>query len=108
MSNDSIIFAPLPQLKVSTKLSNYNLGEDFSIRPFEPELRRKLLDKAKQEKCSDDFLMLLNESETIFCAKLPKRNKKKDDSLFGGLIYTSIAEEKCSSAFFYSFGLQTH
>ena len=93
MSNDFIIFAPLPQLKVSTKLSSYNLGKDFSIRPFEPELRRKLLDKAKQKECSDNFLMLLNESETIFCAKLPRLDKKKDEYPLDGLIYTVITEE---------------
>ena len=50
MSNKHVIFAPLPQLQVSTKLSSYNFGDDFAIMPLVPKLRRVLLNAVKEKK----------------------------------------------------------
>jgi len=89
------IQAPLPQLKHGIGLSDYNLGDSLSIRPLEPQLRRRLLNTAKEHKpkCSDDCLLLQLESESLFCAQIPTRDNKTDGSAFGAIVYTTIAQE---------------
>lgn len=87
------LIAPMPQLKLEIELSDYNLVDGLSIRPLKPHLRRRLLDITKQRKCSDDCLLLLSESELIFCAQIPTRNSKADGSTFFATVYSSIAEE---------------
>ena len=87
------IITPLPQLKLRTELSDYNLGDGLSIRPLEPQLRRSLLNMAKEQNSSDDCLLLLIESELVFCAQIPARGTKADGSIVVALTYGLIAEE---------------
>jgi len=95
VSETYTILTPLPQLKLSIDLPNYNLEEGLSIRPLEPQIRRSLLNLAKeQEECSDDIFLLLTESELVFCAEIPSTGKKKVNKiLLPALMYHSIAEE---------------
>lgn len=93
MSEVYTILAPLPQLKLRDDLPAYNVGDDLSIRPLEPQLRGHLLNIAKEQKCTDDFLLLLTESDAVFHARIPARNTETDNSLIAACIYTMIAEE---------------
>lgn len=93
MSEVYTILTPLPQLKVNVKLSDYNLGDGLSIRPLEPQLRRSLLNVAKEQKCTDDCLLLLSESESVFCAQIPTSETKADGLNFASMVYSTIVEE---------------
>jgi len=92
-SKQYMILTPLPQLEISRKLPDYSLGDGLSIRPLEPQLRRSLLNLAKEHKCSDDCLQLLLESKSVFCAEIPPRGKRADGSRFFALFYMVIAQE---------------
>ena len=93
MSEVYTILTPLPQLKLGIHSTDYNLGDDLSIRPLEPQLRSSLLNVAKEQKCSDDCLVLLCESESVFCAEIPTRGTKADGSPVVAVVYSTIAEE---------------
>jgi len=87
------ILTPLPQLKLLTELSDYNLGDGLSIRPLEPQLRHKLRKIAREKKCSDDCLQLLLESELAFFAQIPTISTKVKEVSLIGLFYSMIADE---------------
>jgi hypothetical protein len=93
MSEVYTILTPLPQIKLRDDLPDHNLGDDLSIRPLKPQLRRCLLNIAKEQKCSDDCLLLLSESELVFCAQIPTRKTKADSSTLVAAVYSTIAEE---------------
>jgi len=93
MSEVYTILTPLPQIKLRDDLPDYNLGDDLSIKPLESQLRQGLLDTAKEQKCSDDCLQLLLESELVFCAQLPACDTKVDGPPIEAIFYTTIVEE---------------
>lgn len=93
MAKPYMLITPEPQLNLQSELADYNFVDGLSIRPLESNLRRRLLDIAKEKKCSDDCLRLLLESELIFCAQIPSRSTKADGSLLEAFIYRPIAEE---------------
>ena len=93
MSEAYTILVPLPQLKLRDDLPAYNLGDDLSIRPLGPQLRGHLLNVANEQKWSDDRLILLTESDSVFCAQIPARKTKADNSIIAAFIYAMIAEE---------------
>lgn len=93
MSEVYTILAPLPQLKLRNDLPAYNIGDDLSIKPLDSQLRRHFLNIAKEQQCTDDCLLLLTESDSVFYAQIPARNTKSDNFLITTVIYAMIAEE---------------
>ncbi len=107
MSDQQFIVAPLPQLLLPDVLSPRTLHPGFSVRTLSPELRRVLLNKAKdnpasgddKNAASSDILQLLLHSDTVFTAQVPDCPHLRSESTAAALFYSQIASDVINRIF---------
>ena len=92
------ILTPLPPLNLEKPISWPDKKAtplptiSFCFSPKTPRLYRSLVNLAKEQKCSDDVILLLQESKAIFGVEMPLPLPVKSSPVVSAALYTTVGD----------------
>jgi len=98
MSEFYTILTPLPQLSLGKSIQwpdikpNPLVEEGLWFSPMEPQLYSSIVKLVKEQKCSDDIIMLLQEAKAIFWAEVPRPWPIKSKPVLSATYYTVVGD----------------
>lgn len=92
------ILTPVPQIRLKRvagppgKFPLTPISESFAFSTMFPRLYRTLVDLAKEQQCSDDIILLLQEAEAIFWTEIPSYAAASEMSALDAVMYSCVAD----------------
>ncbi len=92
------ILTPLPQLNLEKKIpwpdrkANSLPAVSFCFSPKTPRLYRSLANLAKEQKCSDNVILLLQGAQAVFGVEIPHPWPIKGSPIGSAAIYTTVGD----------------
>jgi hypothetical protein len=92
MREPMVLIAPVPHIWLPEDSPPYLFPPYLAIEPMTPELRRVLLNTAKQHECSEHTLRLTLESDTVAVTPVPLLESEKISIQLADVCYRGVAD----------------